>query len=54
MIFEVAFLDVGHGDCAVVTFSSPTSPDGQHDRTRCIVIDGGDEGARGVRFLQRR
>jgi beta-lactamase superfamily II metal-dependent hydrolase len=51
MILEVAFLDVGHGDCAVVTFSSPVGPDGRPGRTRCIVIDGGDEGAKGVQFL---
>ena len=45
MLFDVAFLDVGHGDCTVFTFNEP---DG---RQRCIVIDGGDEGSRGVRFL---
>jgi beta-lactamase superfamily II metal-dependent hydrolase len=44
MILDVAFLDVGHGDCSVVSFSGK-------GRTRCIVIDGGDEGGMGVKFL---
>ncbi len=52
MDFDVAFLDIGHGDCTVITFTEPdtTSPDGE--RRRCIVIDGGDEGNKGVQGLQ--
>lgn len=44
MIFDVAFLDVGQGDCAVVTVETAGDP-----RRRCLVIDGGDECDRGVR-----
>jgi len=36
MILTVAFLDVYHGDCAVVTFN-------EGDRKACIVIDGGEK-----------
>lgn len=43
MIFDVAFLDVGQGDCAVVTVDAA---DGS--RRRCLVIDAGDSGERGV------
>ena len=52
MDFDVAFLDIGHGDCTVITFTEPdeTSPGGE--RRRCIVIDGGDEGNKGVQGLQ--
>ena len=52
MDFDVAFLDIGHGDCTVVTFTEPddSRPDGE--RRRCIVIDGGDEGNKGVQGLQ--
>jgi beta-lactamase superfamily II metal-dependent hydrolase len=42
---------VGHGDCSVVTWSAPAGPGGQPGRTRCILIDGGEEGAKGVRDL---
>jgi len=52
MDFDVAFLDMGHGDCTVITFTEPdeSHPDGE--RRRCIVIDGGDEGDKGVQGLQ--
>ena len=52
MEFDVTFLDIGHGDCSVITFIEPdeASPDGE--RRRCIVIDAGDEGAKGVSHLQ--
>ncbi len=36
MLLNVAFLDVFHGDCAVVTFS-------QGGRKACIVVDGGEK-----------
>ncbi len=51
MILDVAFLDVGHGDCSVVTWRAPAGSGDQAARTRCIVIDGGDGGATGVRDL---
>jgi hypothetical protein len=35
MILKVAFLDVFHGDGAVITFD-------ENDKTRCIVVDGGE------------
>ncbi len=34
MRFEFAFLDIGHGDCTVITFS-------EGSRQACIVVDGG-------------
>lgn len=37
MNIRVAFLDVFHGDCAVVTFDEPD------DKKACIVIDGGQK-----------
>ena len=37
MILTVAFLDVFHGDCAVITFN-------ERGRKACIVIDGGEKG----------
>ncbi len=36
MILTVAFLDVFHGDCAVITFN-------ERGRKACIVIDGGEK-----------
>jgi len=36
MLLNVAFLDVFHGDCAVVTFN-------QGGRKACIVVDGGEK-----------
>lgn len=36
MVLTVAFLDVFHGDCAVVTFN-------ERGRKACIVIDGGEK-----------
>ena len=36
MILTVAFLDIFHGDCAVVTFE-------EKGRKACIVIDGGEK-----------
>ena len=36
MLLNVAFLDVFHGDCAVVTFN-------QDGRKACIVVDGGEK-----------
>ncbi|NLE76535.1 MAG: MBL fold metallo-hydrolase, partial [Chloroflexi bacterium] len=35
MILQAAFLDVFHGDCAVITFED-------RGQTRCIVVDGGE------------
>lgn len=48
MEFDVAFLDIGHGDCSVITFVDPVDS----ERRRCIVIDGGEEGTKGVSHLQ--
>lgn len=36
MLLNVAFLDVFHGDCAVITFN-------ERDKKACIVIDGGEK-----------
>jgi beta-lactamase superfamily II metal-dependent hydrolase len=43
MLLNVAFLDVFHGDCAVVTFN-------QDGRKACIVVDGGEKRAAAKRL----
>lgn len=52
MEFDVAFLDIGQGDCTVITFTESDGSSIDGDRRRCIVVDGGEEASKGVSHLQ--
>ena len=52
MEFDVAFLDIGHGDCTVITFTELDETASDGERRRCIVVDGGEEGTTGISNLQ--